>query len=128
MSITTQFDGIIKSINKETEKVIRGTLLGLTSRIIKATPVDLGTLRGNWQSSIGTPILGTTERTDKSGGASIAESSSSLKEIKIGDVFYMTNNLPYAAVIELGGAGRAPVGMMRIAVAQTAAAIRAGGA
>tara|TARA_R110000868_G_scaffold338663_1_gene599433 strand:+ start:8088 stop:8474 length:387 start_codon:yes stop_codon:yes gene_type:complete len=126
MSITTQFNQIIISMNKETEKVVRGTLLGLTSRIIKATPVDLGTLRGNWQSSIGTPILSTTERTDKSGVAAIEESSSSLKEIKIGNDFYMTNNLPYAAVIEFGGEGRAPVGMMRIAVAQTAAAIHAG--
>tara|TARA_R110000744_G_scaffold29513_3_gene70409 strand:+ start:65 stop:451 length:387 start_codon:yes stop_codon:yes gene_type:complete len=126
MSVTSQFNKITVSINKETEKVIRGTLLGLTSRIIKATPVDLGTLRGNWQSSIGTPISSSTETADKSGSATISLANKSLKEFKTGDIFYMTNNLPYAAVIELGGVGRAPVGMMRIAVAQTVAAISAG--
>ena len=115
----------IININKRTEKMVRGTIIGCASRIIKRTPVDEGTLRGNWQPSIGQPVNSTIVRTDKSGQASSADMAREGQRLNIGAVFYMTNNLPYAAAIEFGSSKQAPQGMMRIEVLETAAAIEA---
>jgi hypothetical protein len=114
------------NINKRTEKMVRGTIIGCASRIIKRTPVDEGTLRGNWQPSIDRPVNTTINRTDKAGQAVSADIRREGQRFNIGAVFYMTNNLPYAARIEFDGwSTQASAGMMRIEVLETAAAIRA---
>jgi len=114
------------NINKRTEKMVRGTIIGCASRIIKRTPVDEGTLRGNWQPSIDRPVNTTINRTDKAGQAVSADIRREGQRLNIGAVFYMTNNLPYAARIEFDGwSKQASAGMMRIEVLETAAAIRA---
>ena len=114
------------NINKRTEKMVRGTIIGCASRIIKRTPVDEGTLRGNWQPSIGQPVNTTINRTDKAGQAVSADIRREGQRLNIGAVFYMTNNLPYAARIEFDGwSTQASAGMMRIEVLETAAAIQA---
>ena len=116
----------IININKRTEKMVRGTIIGCASRIIKRTPVDEGTLRGNWQPSIDRPVNTTINRTDKAGQAVSADIRREGQRLNIGAVFYMTNNLPYAARIEFDGwSTQASAGMMRIEVIETAAAIRA---
>lgn len=124
MSIKSQFNKIIKNIEGETEKIVRGTLLSTTGRIIKRTPVDTGRLRANWQSSIDVAATGELKRTEES--KATAEANRVISRVKIGKVFYMSNNLPYAAIIENGGPRRTPVGMMRISVAETNAAIESG--
>jgi hypothetical protein len=113
------------NINKRTEKMVRGTVIGCASRIIKRTPVKDGTLRGNWQASIGQPVQATIDRMDKNGAASVSDVAREGQRLNIGAVFYMTNNLPYAAAIEFGSSTQALQGMMRIEVLETAAAIQA---
>jgi hypothetical protein len=114
------------NINKRTEKMVRGTIIGCASRIIKRTPVDEGTLRGNWQPSIDRPVNTTINRTDKAGQAVASDIAREGQRLNIGAVFYMTNNLPYAARIEFDGwSTQASAGMMRIEVLETAAAIEA---
>ena len=114
------------NINKRTEKMVRGTIIGCASRIIKRTPVDEGTLRGNWQPSIDRPVNTTINRTDKAGQAVSADIRREGQRLNIGAVFYMTNNLPYAARIEFDNwSTQASAGMMRIEVLETAAAIQA---
>jgi hypothetical protein len=130
----------VLNIQKHAEKMMRGTVIGCASRIIKRTPVgnpDLwagrapvgyvgGTLRGNWQPSIGQPVSGTITRTDSSGAAVTSDIAREGQRLNIGAVFYMTNNLPYAARIEFDGwSTQASAGMMRIEVLETAAAIEA---
>ena len=115
----------VLNINKRTEKMVRGTVIGCSSRIIKRTPVDEGTLRGNWQPSIGQPVETTIDRIDPKGAASKSDLAKEGQRLKIGEVFYMSNNLSYAADIEFGSSKKAPQGMMRIEVLETAAAIEA---
>jgi predicted transcriptional regulator YdeE len=115
----------VLNMSKRAEKMVRGTVIGCASRIIKRTPVDQGTLRGNWQMSIGQPISTTIDREDKSGSAASSEIAKEGQKLNIGAVFYMSNNLPYAAAIEFGSSKQAPEGMMRIEVLETAAAIQA---
>ena len=102
-----------KKLLQNTEKTIRGTLLGSSSRIIKATPVVSGRLMGNWQPSLNTPTTGTTTKTT----SGLSEVAATLSRIKLGDIFYLSNNLPYAYPVELR------TGMVRIEVARLKSAI-----
>ena len=115
----------VLNINKRAEKMVRGTVIGCASRIIKRTPVKDGTLRGNWQASIDLPVLTTIDRIDPNGAAAATDTAREGQRLNIGSIFYMTNNLPYAAAIEFGSSKQAPQGMMRIEVLETAAAIEA---
>jgi hypothetical protein len=116
----------IANIHSRTEKMVRGTVIGCASRIVKRTPVDEGTLRGNWQPSIGQPAYTDITRQDRAGEAVAADIAREGQRLNIGSVFYMANNLPYAARIEFDAwSQQAPAGMMRIEVLETAAAIQA---
>lgn len=96
------FEKDLKKFAKATDNTIDETLrsikLDLFGGIILSTRVDEGRLRGNWQTSNGTPILTTIERLDKiepgeHGGDAEAEVINTVK----GDTTdYLTNNLPYA--------------------------------
>ena len=56
-----------------------------------------GRLKNNWQTTTGSPATGTKEEPDASGDIAISE----VKRVIKGDtVDYMTNNLPYAEVLE----------------------------
>lgn len=100
------------------EKVIRGTLLSFTSRVIKETPVDTGRLRGNWQASLNVPENLPVERVQASPeGIANSDANSALNNLKLGDIFWFTNNLPYARRIEEGYSLQAPQGMLRRNVA-----------
>lgn len=104
------------------EKTVRGTLLSLSSAIIKDTPVDTGRLRSNWMPSINAPKF--TEAGTTSEANAISDVASTTASVKFGDTFYLTNNLPYAVAIEYGHSKRFPEGMLRRNVAKYAQAIR----
>ena len=109
-------DLIRASVNfsKFHEKTIRSTLLGFTRRVIRETPVDTGRLRGNWQSSLNVPEMTPTTRLQTSdSGTANTDASATLDKLKIGDIFWFTNNLPYARRIEEGWSKQAPQGMLR---------------
>lgn len=100
------------------EKIIRGTLFDLTSAIIKDTPVDTGRLRGNWMASINRKRRTKTETTDSNGGKTIERAKAVIKRFKMGNTYFLSNNLPYAKKIEYGGSQQSPRGMARINVAR----------
>ena len=117
MSFATDLDKAVLNIKGFTEKQVRGTLFGLSSRIIKESPVDTGRFRGNWQASIGSPVLSTTSRLDRTGAGSINDAAVTLQGLKLGQTFYLTNNLPYARRLEYGSHSKqAPNGFLRINV------------
>jgi hypothetical protein len=108
--------------------------------IIFDTPVDTGRARGNWQASIGAPAGGVLETADLDGNATIAKAQSSVIQAP-GNVFWITNNLPYIGVLEFGQYGnppgsangpktiggyskQSPAGMVRVAIANLQADLR----
>ena len=112
------------------DKVVRGTLLDLSRRIVLRTPVGNpslwqgppppgytgGQARGNWQASIGSPASGTTSGTDKSGASTIAGIAGEVQQAP-GNVFFITNNLPYISILEHDGwSTQAEEGMVRISL------------
>ena len=112
------------------DEVVRGTLLDLSKRIVLRTPVGNpslwqgppppgytgGQARGNWQASIGSPASGTTTAIDKTGTPTITSIAGETQNAP-GNVWYLTNNLPYVSTaLEYGSSTQAPTGMVRISL------------
>jgi hypothetical protein len=117
----------VLNIKKLAQRDARRYTLDCANRIIRRTPVDTGMLRGGWQPSINAPINTEINRVDKNNAAVSADIKRESDRLVIGDIFYMTNNLPYAARIEYDGWSQQAVqGMMRVSVIEVAAAINAG--
>ena len=109
----------IKDIEEVPEKVVRGTVLGLFSKIVKRRPVDIGRFKGNWQITIDAPASGNLSRVDKSGNVVIAEAAAVLQRSSFPKrAYYITNNLPYAERLEYGWSKQAPNGMVRVTLGE----------
>jgi len=80
------------------EQAHRWIILELFGIIIKNTPVDEGRAKGNWQTTVGSPAGG--ELGIRSESAAIAELEQNCG--KVGEVTYLSNNLPYIYRLELG--------------------------
>lgn len=99
-----------------TDRQVQYICMTLLRDVVAGTPVDTGRARGNWQASIGSPADGTLEKTDKNGGTTINKGAKVAKDAT-GNVFYLTNNLPYIYRLEFDGwSNQAPQGWVRTAV------------
>ena len=97
MSFSSDIAKFAKKANATVDQVTRVVKIKLFNGIIEDTRVDTGRLKGNWQTSTGSPNLTTTERLDKTG----SKAKSEVLAVVGGDtVDYMSNNLPYAKVYE----------------------------
>ena len=85
-----------KTINNA-GNVSRAAKISLFSGVIQDTRVKSGRLRGNWQTSTGAPKMAEIERLDPSGELAISEAAENVTAF---GVDYMTNNSPYAVVME----------------------------
>lgn len=101
-----------KRIEDAHNKIARAATLDYFSGTIKDTPVDTGRARGNWQTSVGTPVSGEIDRDDKGGTAAIAEVEAKTPA-GAGQETFMANNLPYIDSLENGSSQQAPAGMVR---------------
>ncbi len=114
------------------DEVIRGTLLDMTRKVIFRTPVGNpslwqdppppgyvgGTARGNWQATIGNPAQGELNRTDQNGQSTVADAAP-MTEAAPGNVYYLTNNVPYIERLESGAwSSQAPQGMVRVTLSE----------
>lgn len=92
----------IEKTTKNVDAKVRKICLDLFSGITMETPVDQGRAINNWFPSIGTPSNQTTTSLDPSGKASIARAQAVVKNAP-GNVFWISNNLPYIYRLEFGG-------------------------
>jgi hypothetical protein len=88
---------------KNPETVMRSVSLKLFSAIILGSPVDTGRFRMNWQAAGAVPATGEVPGEDKTGSNSINAASEFIKATNYWEDVTLTNNLPYAEVIEYGG-------------------------
>ena len=103
MSFALDVKAFCDKAKKNPETVMRQVSLKLFSAIIKASPVDTGRFRMNWQASGSAPASGTTVATDQSGGKAISAVAEYVLKAPDWHEFTLANNLPYANVIEYGG-------------------------
>lgn len=96
----------------------REIIIEIGNSVITMSPVDTGRFRNNWNFSINTPDLSTTEEVDPSGAKATARLVDGAIEFQAGQTAYITNNLPYAIPLEYGHSDQAPEGMVRITIAR----------
>lgn len=98
MSFASDIEKFAKKTNRNSEEVCQGLFVNLFSRIIEGTRVDTGRLRGNWQTSVGSPSMTEdNDRLDPTGDRAKGEVETTIDPTKVN---YLTNNLPYAKVWE----------------------------
>lgn len=115
MSWESDWKKIEGKIDRTLDKGIRATILELSTAIIKETPAKTGAARRNWQASIGrgaTGVLAAEGSVGASQAKAIAEVGQTVS-VAVGDLYYLTNNLPYIERLEYGWSQQAPGGMVR---------------
>ena len=100
---TLDIQAFVAKAKKNPETVMRSVSLKLFSAIIKASPVDTGRFRGNWQTTGVTPATGLIAGVDPTGNKAVNSAATFITNAPGWDTFTLTNNLPYAATIEFGG-------------------------
>lgn len=119
MSFEKEVMDFIQKAEGLQDKQIRFLCLDLLKGCVLGTPVDTGRARGNWQASINTSIDTEVNTTDKAGGATIAAAQPAVDKAA-GNVFYVTNNLPYIYRLEFEGwSKQAPSGWVRTSIERT---------
>jgi len=88
--------------------------LEVLSGIVKATPVDTGRARGNWQLDIGIVPTGTVNGVSDPTQVELAK----LSALRPFQVIFITNNLDYIEFLEEGSSRQAPNGMIAITLAR----------
>ena len=103
MSFSLDVKRFAEKAKKNPEIVMRQVTLKLFSAIILGSPVDTGRFRMNWQVAGGLAASGEIAGEDKTGSAAIERTTTFVTESQYWEDFTLTNNLPYAEVIEFGG-------------------------
>ena len=118
MSFTLDIKNFVEKAKKNPETVARQVSFKLFSAVIKASPVDTGRFRMNWQTAGAVAPSGVIDGTDKGGAAAIGDAASYIFAASDWNEFTLTNNLPYAERLEYGWSNQAPSGMVRVNVAR----------
>ena len=101
---------------EKSELLFKKVCFDLSNSIIMDTAVDKGTARGNWQPDINSIQNDVLEIEDKSGNATVAKVASKTNNLRLGQYFTLTNNLPYILRLEYGWSKKSPQGMLAINV------------
>lgn len=115
---TLDIQTFVAKAKKNPETVMRSVSLKLFSAIIKASPVDTGRFRGNWQTTGVTPATGLIAGVDPTGNKAVNSAATFITNAPGWNTFTLTNNLPYAERLEYGWSKQAPVGMVRVNIAR----------
>lgn len=83
------------------DRVVRKVCGDIERGVVQRTPVDTGRLRANWIASVGSAYQGQVSGTGNPNNEQAIRNAP-------GNIWYLTNNLPYAAVAEFGQYGRPP--------------------
>ena len=92
----------------------KGLKINDSMTIVKPDGYVGGRARGNWQCSLNAPITSEIDRIDANGIGPRAEVRAT---VKVGEVNYLSNNVPYIRRLEFEGHSKqAPDGMVRISL------------
>tara|TARA_R110000851_G_scaffold12997_5_gene44699 strand:- start:9680 stop:10075 length:396 start_codon:yes stop_codon:yes gene_type:complete len=111
-------DELASVIANITSEAIRRTEAEVAERIIRRTPVQTGTARGNWNSSLNSPDRSINNTADRNGSRQTRKAKVVLQKAELNDTFYLTNALPYVSELERGSSTQAPQGMVALSVAE----------
>lgn len=122
MSFSSDVAKFAKLAGSSVDETGRAIVLELFGSTIKDTPVKSGRAKGNWQTTIGTPASGTTDRLGEA--EALAEVASESAKFGMGKVIYLANGLPYILRLEYGWSKQQPGGMARRNAARIQSIVR----
>ncbi len=124
MARTIRVGDIGDYANQQMEKLLRVAVLETDSRLKQASPVDTGRFRVSWQ--VGENAAGSYDggpqqppsNTDQSktsppGGLIVPLRKMNYQQEKLGNVYSVHNNLPYAESLANGSSKQAPAGWVQ---------------
>lgn len=117
-AFTLDVKNFVEKAKKNPETVARSVSFKLFSAVIKASPVDTGRFRMNWQAAGAITPSGILDTVDQSGDKAVAMAADYVFKNSDWGEFTLTNNLPYAERLEYGWSNQAPQGMVRVNVAR----------
>ena len=78
-----------------------------------------GRFRGNWQLGVNNQPSGEVDNIDANGSSTLAAGMANIPTTNAaGNIYYITNNLPYAQRLENGWSSQAPAGIVSLTVAE----------
>ena len=114
MSWEAQLKEFKAKTEKEAERKFRAAILTVMIGVIMDTPVLEGRLRGDWQASVGSYQFTPTDVIDPTGNKAISAARQMVAQVKLNDMVYFVNRMPYAYAIEYEAySQKAPAGMLR---------------
>jgi hypothetical protein len=122
---------ISASIEPNVDKLLKDVAMAVDEEVVRATPVDTGRARANWQMSLNEPAQGVLypqpqkPPTPESGAErSVAEGRDVLSQYKTGDTVYITNRLPYIGLLDAGHSAQAPANFVARSVQRARSLIK----
>lgn len=119
MSVSSQLDKAFeKKVTKATEQAIRKTTLDLVGNLTAQTPVDTGTARRNWITTVSQPSNEIKEGGSSTEAGALSETLSEVSAALSGyNLFtsgpiWISNNLPYIGRLNDGTSQQAPAGFV----------------
>lgn len=103
MARTIKVSDIGNYAQQQYEKLLRVTVLETDSRLKAASPVDTGRFRASWQ--VGQNSAGGAPKPEGSYGQAPPISRIGYQQEKLGNIYSVHNNLPYAEKLAAGMAG-----------------------
>lgn len=115
------------------DRLVRKVAIDLLKSVVYKSPVGDATLwqspppagyvggrfRGNWQLGVNSNPSGELSTIDASGANTINLGMANIPATNAaGNIYYITNNLPYAQRLENGWSSQAPAGMVSLTVAE----------
>lgn len=85
----------------------RGVALAVVEHVSQATPVDTGQAAGNWKTSLGSANSSWDQGPNVS-TRSYADAKKVLATLSHGQDIYISNNVPYIALLNAGYSNQAP--------------------
>ena len=122
-----------KQIERGVRRITQKAALAAGSTAVRATRVDTGRARSNWQASLNAPTstvipayapgnkLGISEAANASGAE--AQQRSVINTYRAGSIF-ITNNVPYIETLDMGGPRVSPGNMTALAVQAALLSVR----
>jgi len=101
------------------EKKVADTMLDIfldsafeaDQQLVLATPVRTGRARSNWIASLNIPSDEVREPLEVSGA--LSQNMPTIATAKLGDIIYLSNNLPYIGSLNDGSSAQAPPGFVQ---------------
>ncbi len=115
MSLVNDLKRFKKLTLEKQERVVKGSFVQLGNEMALKSPVDTGRFRSSWFGAIGSPSDFVSDNSQRD---AVGELSIMLGGLRVGDVFYYTNNMPYASALEYGHSDQAPSGVVRLTARQ----------